>query len=212
MTKETWFDRGGLEAGGAVNRRVVAGGATGGDTSYTIGTVNGGGQAHNNLQPYVVSNFIIKAKQTHAILSEVINSLSSDSEDDALSAKMGKALNTQISNLKSYSTVEIKTGEKWIDNKPIYRKTFIFTGITATSASLSFSSLNTSETIMVDNSHSYVSTSSNFSIPINMYHTSTDYIRTYVHNGNKTLFIEFGSAYTMSKNIYVTLRYTKTTD
>lgn len=112
----------------------------------------------------------------------------------------------------TYSTDEMKTGETWIDGKPIYRKTFVFTGITATSASLSFSSSNASETIMVDNSHSYVSTSSNYSLPINMYNSSTDYIRTYTNNKNKKLFVEFGSVYTMSKNIYVTLRYTKTTD
>lgn len=112
----------------------------------------------------------------------------------------------------TYSTDEMKTGETWIDGKPIYRKTFVFTGITATSASLSFSSSNASETIMVDNSHSYVSTSSNYSLPVNMYNSSTDYIRTYVNSGDKKLFVEFGSVYTMSKNIYVTLRYTKTTD
>lgn len=122
-----------------------------------------------------------------------------------------KAYNSDYIN-NTYSTVEIKTGEKWIDNKPIYRKTFVFTGITATSASLSFSSSNASETIMVDNSHSYVSTSSNYSLPINMYNSSTDYIRTYTNNKDKKLFVEFGSVYTMSKNIYVTLRYTKTTD
>lgn len=122
-----------------------------------------------------------------------------------------KAYNSDYIN-NTYSTDEMKTGETWIDGKPIYRKTFVFTGITATSASLSFSSLNASETIMVDNSHSYVSTSANFSLPINMYNSSTDYIRTYVNSGDKKLLVEFGSVYTMSKNIYVTLRYTKTTD
>lgn len=122
-----------------------------------------------------------------------------------------KAYNSDYIN-NTYSTDEMKTGETWIDGKPIYRKTFVFTGITATSASLSFSSSNASETIMVDNSHSYVSTSANFSLPINMYNSSTDYIRTYVNSGDKKLFVEFGSVYTMSKNIYVTLRYTKTTD
>lgn len=122
-----------------------------------------------------------------------------------------KAYNSDYIN-NMYSTDEMKTGETWIDGKPIYRKTFVFTGITATSASLSFSSSNASETIIVDNSHSYVSTSANFSLPINMYNSSTDYIRTYVNSGDKKLFVEFGSVYTMSKNIYVTLRYTKTTD
>ena len=343
MTKDTWFDRGGLEAGGAANRRVVAGGATGGDTSYIIDTVNGGNQPHNNIQPSFVQYTIIKAKKTSYTASKVIDNLNSDSNTNALSANQGKVLNEKINKLvktytlasdansftidgldiqrdggiydidiqfqqsianatadaanewlamqkeanipvvveyklakeiiephknalplwidqyknqtniytsdesevevettsneslaniqkeikslydkskaynsdyinNTYSTDEMKTGETWIDGKPIYRKTFVFTGITATSASLSFSSSNASETIMVDNSHSYVSTSANFSLPINMYNSSTDYIRTYVNSGDKKLFVEFGSVYTMSKNIYVTLRYTKTTD
>lgn len=96
MTKDTWFDRGGLEAGGAVNRRVVAGGATGGVTDYIIGTVNGGGQAHNNLQPYIVSNYIIKAKQTQAVVATVVDNLTSESSTDALSANQGRILKGYI--------------------------------------------------------------------------------------------------------------------
>lgn len=36
-------------------------------------------------------------------------------------------LNTEIDNLKNYSTEEVKTGETWIDGKPIYRKTLTYT-------------------------------------------------------------------------------------
>lgn len=93
MTKDTWFDRGGLEAGGAVNRKVVAGGGTGGSPEFVIGTVNGGGQAHNNLQPYIVSNYIIKAKQTQAVVATVVDNLTSESSTDALSANQGRILN-----------------------------------------------------------------------------------------------------------------------
>lgn len=93
MTKDTWFDRGGLEAGGAVNRKVVAGGGTGGSPEFVIGTVNGGGQAHNNLQPYIVSNYIIKAKQTQAVVATVVDNLINTSKVDALSANQGKILN-----------------------------------------------------------------------------------------------------------------------
>lgn len=140
-------------------------------------------------------------------IGDIIDNLESTSSTDALSANQGRILNEKF----NYSTDEQIIG-KWIDGKTLYRKTFVFTGITATSANVSFSSLNTSETVMIDSSHSYVSTSGNFSLPVNMYHTSTDYIRAYVHNRDKNLFIEFGSVYTMSKNIYVTLKYTKTTD
>lgn len=96
MTKDAWYDRGGLESGGAINRRVVAGGATGGATDYIIGTVNGGGQAHNNLQPYIVSNYIIKAKQTQAVVATVIDDLISESSTDALSANQGRILKGYI--------------------------------------------------------------------------------------------------------------------
>ena len=106
MTKDTWFDRGGLEAGGAVNRKVVAGGGTGGSPEFVIGTVNGGGQAHNNLQPYIVSNYIIKAKQTQAVVATVVDNLTSESSTDALSANQGKVLDS-----KKLETTNIKAGD-----------------------------------------------------------------------------------------------------
>lgn len=46
-------------------------------------------------------------------------------KDGKLSSKGGSAI--------TYSTDEQKTGDKWIDGRDIYQKTFIFTGITGTS-------------------------------------------------------------------------------
>ena len=41
---------------------------------YNTGTNNtGGGQAHNIMQPYIVQNYIIKAKQTVAVVSKTVN-------------------------------------------------------------------------------------------------------------------------------------------
>ena len=37
-----------------------------------------------------------------------------------------------VDNSNSYSTNEVKTGGKWIDGKPIYRKTLVFTNLTLT--------------------------------------------------------------------------------
>lgn len=77
----------------------------------------GKNQPHNNLQPYIVLNFIIKAKQSAGLVATVVDNLNSTSETDALSAKQGRLLGT-------YSTDnEVQVGH-WIDGKPIYRKVF----------------------------------------------------------------------------------------
>lgn len=72
----------------------------------------GGGRAHNNLQPYVVSNFIIKAKQSAGIIATVVDSLESESETDALSARQGKKLKEKVDGTALYSTTSTKVVEK----------------------------------------------------------------------------------------------------
>lgn len=49
----------------------------GGDTSGNTG----GNQAHNNLQPYTVSNYIIKASQTAGLVASVVNTRSTSDKD-----------------------------------------------------------------------------------------------------------------------------------
>lgn len=73
-----------------------------GDSNSAIGNT-GGDQAHNNLQPYVVTNFIIKAKQISMTAAKVIDNLNSTSSLDALSANQGKVLNENKLNF-GYST------------------------------------------------------------------------------------------------------------
>ena len=54
----------------------------------------GGGQAHNNLQPYITINYLIRAKKTKNVLasgSTVVNSLSGDSTVDAPSVRAVKS-------------------------------------------------------------------------------------------------------------------------
>lgn len=59
----------------------------------------GNGESHNNLQPYIVTNFIVKAKlYTTEFIGDnvVIDNWDSDSSTNVLSAKVGKALHEEI--------------------------------------------------------------------------------------------------------------------
>ncbi|MGE5495102.1 MAG: phage tail protein [Burkholderiales bacterium] len=69
-------------------------GYVGTDGSPSSGSliVGGGNQPHNNLQPYRVLNYIIKAKHTVPVDAAVEDSLASESTTNALSAKQGNIL------------------------------------------------------------------------------------------------------------------------
>lgn len=69
-----------------------------GNTTPAISSSVGGGQAHNNMPPYIIENYIIKAKHTVPIEATVVDNLTSESSTDALSAKQGKVLNENINN------------------------------------------------------------------------------------------------------------------
>ena len=76
---------------------------TSGDKNNNANTTTGsagGGQAHNNLQPYIVTNFIVKAKQSAGVVATVVDNLNSTSETDALSANQGKVLMDLITAVK----------------------------------------------------------------------------------------------------------------
>lgn len=62
----------------------------------------------------------------------VVDNLTSTSTTNALSAKQGKILNDKITNATAYSTKEIDTGMKWIDNKVIYRRVLTATKVVST--------------------------------------------------------------------------------
>ena len=69
---------------------------------------------------------IKKISQSAGVIADVVNSLDSNSSTDALSAAAGKELNSVIVAKHAYSTVEKKVGT-WINGKPTYRKTVIYT-------------------------------------------------------------------------------------
>lgn len=87
-------------------------------TGYNdVSSQTGGNQPHNILQPYIVQNYIIKAKQSSGVVATVVDNLTSTSATNALSANQGRILNDRF----NYSTTEKVVGT-WIDGKPLYRK------------------------------------------------------------------------------------------
>lgn len=76
-------------SGSSADGYLMRGGYTADGREYNIG---GGSQSHNNLPPYFTLYYIIKAKQSQAVVATVIDNLNSSSAVDALSANQGRVL------------------------------------------------------------------------------------------------------------------------
>lgn len=97
----------------------------------------GGGEPHNILQPYIVQNYIIKAKPSAGIVATVVDGLNSTSATNALSANQGRILNDRF----NYSTTEKVVGT-WIDGKPLYEITLTGTKNAGADLIINVSNLN----------------------------------------------------------------------
>ena len=113
----------------------------------------------------------------------------------------------KVTNLTTYSTNEIKTGETWIDGKPIYRKVFNFT-VSDTNEDLIPHNIQNVSNIWLGNK-SYILSGSN-RIPANHYRDSGTFVWTLVND--TSIRIKIGANAWTNKPIYITLEYTKTTD
>lgn len=73
----------GLTQGTLYSDRII--GRYDGETNYVAGVQNikntGGNQPHNNLQPYTVTNYIIKAKQSVGVVGNVVNEKTTSDKD-----------------------------------------------------------------------------------------------------------------------------------
>lgn len=78
---------------------------------------SGSSQPHNNMQPYIALNYIIKAKQSVGIVGTVTSDINDTNDNAVPNAKTVKDYVEEV-----YSTDEVKTNKIWIDGKPIYRR------------------------------------------------------------------------------------------
>ena len=163
----------------------------------------GGGQAHNNMQPYVVSNFIIKAKQSAGIIATVVDNLESESEIDALSARQGKKLADRI-------YTNIITGEefetnKTIDGKRIYGKR-INCGQLPDPGQGSTTSTGLANVTYIGLEGGFNPDASQF-VPCNIYFNSNLSIGAFIQNNNVR--VNNNDSGNRTGLVYVTVYYTK---
>ena len=120
-----------------------------------------------------------------------------------------ETINTKLTNLSTYSTEEVKTGETWIDGKPIYRKVITGTLNKAGSSFIaSLSTLNYETIIKLD-----VVVQNTDPITSQFYSDTTSNVRCYIIPSSKSLKIDIGSRYpTVPLDYVIILEYTKTTD
>lgn len=92
--------------------------------SSTMETPAGGSQSHNNMQPYIVQNYIIKAKQSTSIISKGIieDNLTSTNNNNALSANQGRILNNKI-DISSAPPDTSNIPKLWVDTSPTLMNT-----------------------------------------------------------------------------------------
>lgn len=99
----------------------VRNGTAEGTTDGTGNGFTGGDQPHNNLQPYIVLNYIIKVVETKNLQAQVVDSLEGDSTSTAPSVRVVKSAISEVNNMNNFSSEERIIGT-WF-GKPLYSKT-----------------------------------------------------------------------------------------
>ena len=149
----------------------------------------------STLQPYIVTNYIIKVSQTRALAGKTVNAFS-NSTTDAYSCDYVNDRNT-------YSTSETFTGKYWIDGKPIYRKVVPFT-LSSTTGSFQYQAHG------ISNIGTYRHIELYYTISEGYWKTPNDAI---VEIGVTSANIQYynnNNSYVAGQDAYAILEYTKT--
>lgn len=165
----------------------------------------GGGQAHNNLQPSLTLNYIIKAKNTVVVKGDVIQETDTASENNTYSAKaIDNKLKTSI-----VTGQEVATNE-YINGKRVYKRNISVIAENSSGTTLTLSNINFNfSEIWIDESNSFIS-NENETLSINWYFAAEDYCRVWI--GKNTKIIRYRTGGNLSGRTFnVMLKYTKNT-
>lgn len=162
------------------------------------------------IKPFIIAeeNFCIELQRGHTLIwaklevSKIATPCVPDSKD-AIICKLERNL--------TYSKEEIKTGETWIDGKPIYRKTFVFADTLSSPTTEIPHNIENVDKIWVDTSNSYFHQgSSYYPVTYAQYPSGLDAVTTLASTKNIVFNIQTSWGTAWQK--VITLRYTKTTD
>lgn len=166
----------------------------------------GGDQPHNNLQPYIVTNYIIKAKQSIGVVGTVTNDIT-DTNTDAVPTCA--TVKDYVDAANTYSTTEHIVG-KWYNDKPIYSKTLILTNVAPGTTSIQHGISNLDDITKTPECAFKRSTYLwEFAPSIGVQGTYNIEIYDLMTNNFK---LYVGSGLTDVTKLFITLYYTKTTD
>lgn len=210
----TNYESGGQDYALKMDAKMVCTGAT--DFLYTQSV--GGGTSHNNLQPYIVTNYIIKALIPDTVkISELDSVINVDGTEVLPIVQSGVTKKVTANKLLElaqetdvYSTSEVQTNKVWIDGKPIYRKVIDCGNLPnneAKNVAHSISNLGYVIRLYLTVTTGTSFYNSNMAGTSNMYSGGTVLVRATSDN------IQIGTNYNYSgHSAYAIIEYTKTTD
>ena len=163
-------------------------------------TTNAGNQPHNNLQPYIVTNFIIKAKNTAVVKGDVIQEDGTASETNVYSSvAVDNKIKTNI-----VTGQEVATND-YVDGKQIFRRRVDVGNLP--NASEKLVPIGLTNVNIVKFSGYYFSSSEGFGVEINHGTGTSYYVQTYLRTNTMQIDIACGndrSSYTGYVDIYYT--------
>lgn len=152
--------------------------------------------------------------------SSVVNNALTTEEGFVLDARQGKVMDDKITELNgkledthTFSTSdEIDTGEKWVDGKKIYRRTYITTDTVSPNNTLTIpmSLTNIADTLWIDTQNSYIRSADggqSYPLPLPRYSGTANYVGVWCNGAGIRIFSDSGWNENWEK--CVTVRYTK---